>query len=82
MRHNLIASVPALDHYRAVLAFVVHGQILYPAEVDTPFRSQAAIKASTIEEVRTILAELLETEAVQRVVVSLIAQANSTTTTA
>lgn len=77
MRHNLSASVPALDNYTVVLLYATHGQMLYPTFIDRPSRNAPTVKCDDQAQLEAAVVDLLSEKDPQRIVASLIAQATS-----
>ena len=78
LRHRLYAMVPALDNYTVELGNIIHDEQLYPSVTDTPYRpEEPAIECSNHAALQEAFAGLMASEPVQRIVVSLMAQATA-----
>ncbi|MBM4033329.1 MAG: hypothetical protein FJ291_16320 [Planctomycetes bacterium] len=77
LAHDLQLVAPALGHYTYLALTVQHPISLYPMRIIDHLRNDNLLKASTEDQFRAILKEILSSHEMKRVVEVLLAQSES-----
>jgi len=76
LTHMLQAVVPTMNYYAVNLLEIRHEATLYPVFVIAPWKTMPQVKCDNVDNLATVVADLLSSGEVQNIVASLLAQAS------